>query len=93
MSGRDIKTLNESDADTLFNEPFFLLAAGNRIATIQFLGKTIQGIKKAVNSHVKRSPECNSLLTIPGIGTIRGLTIMPEVGDIRRFSKVDNYSS
>ena len=30
---------------------------------------------------------------MPGIGDILGLTIMLEVGDIHRFSKVGNYSS
>jgi transposase len=33
------------------------------------------------------------LLAIPGIGTILGLTIMLEVGDIRRFHEVGNYAS
>jgi transposase len=33
------------------------------------------------------------LTTIPGIGIILGLTIMLEVGDMGRFSKVGNYSS
>ncbi len=32
-------------------------------------------------------------MTIPGIGKILGLTIMLEVGDIRRFPTVGNYSS
>ena len=30
---------------------------------------------------------------MPGIGNIPGLTIMLEVGDIKRFPKVGNYSS
>ena len=33
------------------------------------------------------------LLTTPGIGTILGLTIMLEVGDINRFLKAGHYSS
>ena len=33
------------------------------------------------------------LQTITGIGTILGMTIMLEVGDIERFKKVGNYSS
>ena len=38
-------------------------------------------------------PEFTSLLTIPGIGNILGLTIMLEVGDIRRFKRAGNYAS
>ena len=93
MSGRDIKKLNKSDADQLFDEPFLILAARNNISTIRFLGERIKEIEKAVKSHVKLKPEFKYLLTMPGIGDILGLTIMLEVGDISRFPKVGNYSS
>ena len=33
------------------------------------------------------------LLTVPGIGKILAMTIMTEIGDIRRFTKVGQYSS
>jgi transposase len=46
-----------------------------------------------VKSHMKLKPEFRYLLTMPGIGDILGLTIMLEVGDIRRFPKVSDYSS
>jgi hypothetical protein len=35
ISGNDIKKLNDSDADKLFNESFLVLAAKNNISTIQ----------------------------------------------------------
>jgi transposase len=93
MSSRDIKRLEESDADKLFDEPFLILAAKNSIATIRFLKKRIKEIEKAVKSHVRLKPEFECLLTMPGIGNILGLTIMLEVGDINRFPKVSDYSS
>jgi len=93
ISGNDIKKLHESDADKLFNEPFLVLAARNSISTIHFLGKKMQEIERPVKSHVKLKPEFEYLLTMPGIGDILGLTIMLEVGDINRFTKVGNYSS
>ena len=93
MSVNDIKKLNETDADQLFEEPFLILAARNSICTIQFLGEKIKTIEKAVKSHVKLRPEFEYLLTMPGIGIILGLTIMLEVGDINRFGKVSKYSS
>ena len=93
MSSRDIKRLERGDADKLFDDPFLLLSARNSISAIQFLKTRIAEIEKAVQSHVKLTPECNYLLTIPGIGNILALTIMLEVGDIHRFSKVGNYSS
>ena len=93
MSGRDIKRLNESDADKIFVDPFLILAARNSISTIGFLSIRIKEIEKAVKSHTKLKPEFEYLLTMPGIGDILGLTIMLEVGDISRFLKVGNYSS
>lgn len=93
MSSREIKRLEESDADALFDEPFLILAAKNSIATIRFLKERIKGIEKAVKSHVRIKPEFEGLLTTPGIGNILGLTIMLEVGDINRFPKVSDYSS
>jgi len=93
ISGNDIKKLNESDADQLFDEPFLILTARNSISTIQFLGERIKEIEKAIKSHVKLRPEFRYLLTMPGIGDILALTIMLEVGDINRFPEVGNYSS
>jgi len=93
MSGRDIKKLNESDADKLFDEPFLILSVTNSISTVHFLGKKIKEIEKAVKSHVHLKPEFKCLLTMPGIGDILGLTIMLEAGDLSRFPTVGKYSS
>jgi len=93
ISGGDIKKLNESDADQLFDEPFLLLTARNSLCTIQFLGEKIKTIEKAVKSQVQLKEEFEYLLTMPGIGNILGLTIMLEVGDISRFPTVGKYSS
>jgi len=93
MSSREIKRLDQSDADRLFDEPFLILAARNSIGAIRFLKERIKEIEKAVMSHTKLKPEFTYLLSIPGIGKILALTIMLEVGDISRFAKVSNYSS
>jgi len=93
MTGNEIKRLDESDADRLFDDPFLVSSAKNGISTIVFLSERIKEIEKGVKSHVRLNPEFERLLTMPGIGNILGLTIMLEVGDIRRFPKVSNYSS
>jgi transposase len=93
ISGNDIKKLNGSDADQLFDEPFLVLAAKNGIATIGFLSERINEIERGVKSHARLKPEFKHLLTMPGVGNILGLTIMLEVGDIKRFPEVGNYSS
>jgi len=93
MSARDIKKLDKLDADKLFEDSFLILAAGNTISTIRFLKTRIAEIEKAVKAHIQLTPQFRYLLTTPGIGEILGLTIILEIGDIRRFPKVGNYSS
>ena len=93
MSSRDIKQLDVSDADQIFEDPFLILAARSSISTIRFLSKRIKEIEKAAKFHVTLKPEFEYLLTMPGIGDILGLTIMLEVGDISRFSTVGRYAS
>jgi transposase len=63
------------------------------VETIGFLTQQIRSIEKAVLPQVKLRPEFEILLTMPGIGKILALTIMLEVGDIRRFAKAGNYAS
>lgn len=93
MSSGAIKRLKETDAELLFTHPQLVLAAHNSIETIRFLKGRIQRIEKEVKSAITLREEFNSLLTIPGIGDILGLTIMCEVGDIHRFPTVGDYSS
>jgi transposase len=93
MPVKEVKKLNESDADRIFDDPFLQLAARNHISAIKFLGNKIKEIEWAVKSRIKMKPEYKMLLTMPGIGEILGLTIMLEVGGINRFKEVGNYSS
>ena len=44
VSGRDIKKLNESDAEDLFDDPFLVLSAKNSISTIRFLGRKMENL-------------------------------------------------
>lgn len=93
MSCRAIKQLHEEDVEGIFDSPYLVLAAKNNISTIGFLSEKIKGIEREVKSLIELREEFKFLLTIPGIGDILGLTIMLEVGDIHRFSRVGNYSS
>lgn len=93
MSGRVIKKLSEDDVEHLFNHPHLQMAARSSLSVMRFLIEKIRGIEKEVLSRVVLRDDFAPLLTIPGIGKILGLTIMLEVGDIKRFPKVGNYSS
>ena len=93
IAGNAIKRLSETDVQNMFDTSDLVFMACNNIGMIQFLSKTIKRIQRQVTSQVKLRKEFQMLQTITGIGTILGLTIMLEVGDISRFNKVGNYSS
>ncbi len=93
ISTRTIKKLKPQEAHTLFDQEHLCLACSHALATIHFLSSQIKSIEKEVMKHAKIKPEFNSLLTMPGIGNILGLTIMLEVGDIHRFPRAGNYAS
>jgi transposase len=42
---------------------------------------------------LKLSAQFSFLKTVPGIGQILALTVMPETGDIGRFATVGDYAS
>jgi transposase len=91
--GSSIKTFKDQFIERLFDDPFLELLAKNEMATIRHLGKVIKDIESAVTAKIALKDEYQMLLTTPGIGQILGLTIMLEVGDIRRFKEAGNYSS
>jgi len=93
ISGNEIKKLTPQQASALFSDPQLGLTARLQVETIGFLTQQIRSVEKAVLPKVKLRPEFEILLTMPGIGKILALTIMLEVGDIRRFAKAGNFAS
>lgn len=77
----------------MFDCPHLVSTALHQMETIRFLGKQIEAIESEVETMVELDSAYRGLLTIPGIGRILAMTIMLEVGDIRRFEKVGHYSS
>ena len=77
----------------MFDCPHLVFTAQKQLATISFLDQQINDIEAVVRPQVQLKPEFKKLLSIPGIGDILGLTIMSEVGDIKRFAKAGHYSS
>ena len=93
ISTNTIKTLRPQEAETIFHQKHLILAGRHALATVLFLSSQIKSIEKEVMKHSKIKPAFASLLTMPGIGNILGLTIMLEVGDINRFPQAGNYAS
>jgi len=85
MRGNEVKGLDEEQVAELFKEEHLFLAVRSSVGVMRYLGEKIQGIEKVVKGRVKLRKEFEKLLTLPGVGQILGLTIMLEVGDIRRL--------
>ena len=77
----------------MFDCPHLVFTAQKQVATIGFLDQQINDIEAVVSPQIQLNPEFEKQLSIPGIGDILGLTIMSEVGDIKRFAKAGQYSS
>ncbi len=89
----DIKTLTEKDVERLIPDECHRLAIMASLSTVRHLTCQVERIEKTILGRVRLRDEFKGLLGICGIGTILGLTIMLEVGDIRRFAEVGNYAS
>jgi transposase len=89
----DIKTLTEKDVERLIRDECHRLAITASLSTVHHLTGQVHEIEKVILGRVRLRDEFKGLLVIPGIGTTLGLTIMLEVGNIRRFAEVGNYAS
>lgn len=76
-------------------EKHFMLTIEKQLGIIEELEKQISEIEKTIKTEVKSSRQMQILKTIPGIGDILAITIMSEIGDIKRFpsyKKLQGYS-
>lgn len=96
-TGENITTKNIKKADySLLNmlDNFHAQAALKaNLNIIDQLNRQIDHLEKMVNQCVSNNRLYNSLLTINGIGPVLATTIALEVGDIKRFARVGNFSS
>ena len=93
LSGNLVKRLSEAQVEELLPEPDLALAVKSNLRVMQCLEEEIKKLEKVVKARVRLKPAFRSLLTLPGVGSTLGLTMMLEAGDIRRFQKVGNFSS
>jgi transposase len=80
--------------DQLFNgNKLLVMAARVSSKAINTFSEQISVIEKTVKAEAKLRPEFKLLKSIYGVGTILGLTIMYETGEISRFSEVGDFCS
>jgi len=93
VRANDMRHLTVKELEAWLEEEYLVLSAQANLDSINFLKQKIQGIEKTIRKKVKLKKAFHNLKTVPGIGDILALTIMLEVGDINRFSKVGNFTS
>jgi len=93
ISSNQLRTFTSADLEHLLREDHLVLSAQANLDSISFFKQQIHRLEKVIKNKLKLSQAFNGLLTVPGIGHILAMTIMLEVGDIRRFAKVGNFTS
>jgi transposase len=90
---REVKRLTPLQGQKLYDHPANQLIAGIQLKHIEQLGQSIERIEQAVLKCIRELPYYTKLTTLPGIGTILGMTITMEVGDINRFAQAGQFAS
>ena len=93
LSANGVKRLTDADVDTMLPDAYLALAVKSSVAVMRCLETEIKTLEKAALTRVRLRPDFKRLLTVNGIGPILGLTIMLEVGDIKRFAGVGDFAS
>lgn len=93
MRSEDVKKLQDPEVKRFFPDQEMQTAVLASVGLIRHLEEEISGIERMITKKLKIRKEFAKLMTVPGIGKILTLTIMLEVGDIRRFPTVGDYSS
>ena len=79
--------------DDLIRDGHVALGMTSNLVVIDCLNAQIRKLEKVVKAQAKLKPSFELLLSVSGIGTILGLTIMLETGDIGRFASVGDFAS
>jgi transposase len=93
MKSEDVKKLEDPEVKRFFPDKEMQTAVLASVGLIRHLEEEISGIERMITKKLKVRKEFAKLMTVPGIGKILTLTIMLEVGDIRRFPTLGDYSS
>ncbi|MEJ2067801.1 MAG: IS110 family transposase [Deltaproteobacteria bacterium] len=93
VKGNVIKKLRDKEIDATTTDENLALAIKSNLAVIRCLEQQVENIERVVKKQSRLAPEYKLLLTVDGIGEILAMTISLETGDIKRFSRVGDFSS
>jgi len=93
MKSEDVKKITDAEVKRFFPDREMQTMVLSSVGLIRHLESEIDTIENMILKKLKIRKEFAKLMTVPGIGKILTLTIMLEVGNIRRFPTVGDYSS
>jgi transposase len=92
-SGNELKRWTCKSLEARIGDPRVALNLTSLLHVARVLTAQVERIEASVLKEAELREEFQLLQTIPGLGKVLALTIMYEVGDIRRFSKVGRFAS
>ena len=93
LSANEVKRLTPEAVAGLLPDPNQALAVQSNLLVMRAQDAAIELLEREALAQVKLRPAYRHLLTVSGIGTVLGLTIMLETGPVARFAAVGNYAS
>ena len=95
LSGEKIKRLSSEEDKILcyLKDEDVRVAAQSQLKILRCIMEQVSVLEKSILTNLKSKSGFNLIKTIPGIGSILGMTILLETGEIKRFSQAGNYSS
>ena len=93
LSAEKIRQLTDVEVERLLPQSDLARAVKSNLAVYRCLVEEIDRLEKVVKQRLKLRPSFQHLLTVDGIGSIRGLTIMLEMDNIGRFARVGQFAS
>ena len=93
LSANEVRHLTPEAASRLLPDPNQALAVQSNLLVMRAQDAAIDLLEHEVLAQVKLRPAYRHLLSVSGIGTVLGLTIMLETGPVERFAQVGHYAS
>ena len=92
-NANDIKKWTASDVEEYIADPIEALGITCLLQPMAELDRQVKILEKEASNRARLRDEFRPLQTVWGVGRILSLTVMYEVGDIGRFSKVGRFAS
>jgi transposase len=93
MPLQQVKMMKPEEGRALYEHPANRLIAEIQKQHIDALSQSIDVIEKEVMRCARKLPRYDNLTSLPGVGTILGMTIAMEVGEMERFKSPENFAS